>query len=105
MDEDDMSYLMTPELVLARVVADEKAPVADRVTALKMLEHPALLMLRELLVVEMPNKRKRDPNRPMRKPVPAKLRSLAAIKYAREVRLRQGLKVKVGAETGNPLGV
>jgi hypothetical protein len=43
----------------------------------------------------MPKKRKQDETRPLRKSVPSKLQAVAAIKYAREVRLRQGQKVSL----------
>jgi hypothetical protein len=94
MDEDEsMGWFMLPEEALARVVADEKAPIKSRVTALEMIEHPPLELLRRLLVKETPNRRKQDKTRPLRKSVPSKLQAVAAIKYAREVRLRQGKKV------------
>jgi hypothetical protein len=107
-----MGWFLTPEQALARVVADENAPVKDRVTALGMIEHPALELLRPLLVRSMPHLQ-RSP-RPPKKPIPAKLRSLAAIKFAREVRFRQdrararGISptdVDAATGTGNPLGV
>ena len=106
-----MAWLMTPETVLERVVADEKAPVRDRVEALRLLEHPPLKMLRRLIVQPVPSLQCSP--RPPQKPVPPKLRSLAAIKYARETRYRQekartksltGTRVD-DADTSNPLGV
>ncbi len=109
-----MAWLMEPETVLERVVDDPKAPVRDRVEALRMLEHPPLLLLRRLLVQPVPHMQHSP--RPPEKPVPPKLRSLAALKYAREVRFRQDrarAKAKspgahlanADADTGNPLGV
>ena len=92
-DESSMGWFMLPEEALARVVADDKAPIKSRVTALEMIEHPPLELLRMLLVRETPNRRKQDKTRPMRKSVPSKLQAVAAIKYAREMRLRQGQKV------------
>jgi hypothetical protein len=74
-----MSKFMSPRSCLARLVEDEEAPVGLRVQALKQIVRPPLVMLRRLLV----DTAKRTT------PVPAKLRAVAAIRYATEVQLRK----------------
>jgi hypothetical protein len=71
-----MSKFMSPEKALQRLVEDTAAPVLARCEALRQLAHPPLLLLRRLLVETA----KRT------KPVPARLRAIAAFAYARHRR-------------------
>jgi hypothetical protein len=70
---------MSPQTALARRAEDPDAPIMARCEALKQLAHPPLSLLRRLLVETA----KRA------KPVPAKLKAIAALKYAHEVQLRK----------------
>jgi len=70
---------MLPETALARLVEDEGASIADRVSALRLIPHPALCMLRRLL-----HRSRTDLTR-----VPSKLLAAAALAYAREVQARK----------------
>jgi hypothetical protein len=74
-----MPKFMLPETALSRLVEDDSAPIGARVKALEQLKHPALCMLRRLLV----STSKRT------KPVPSKLLAVATLKYAQEVQLRK----------------
>jgi len=77
---------MLPETALARLVEDEGASIADRVSALRLIPHPALCMLRRLL-----HRSRTDLTR-----VPSKLLAAAALAYAREVQAR---KIKLPRNT------
>ncbi len=70
---------MLPETALARLVEDADAPIMARCEALRQLAHPPLCLLRHLLV----DTAKRS------KPVPAKLKAIAALAYVRELQLRK----------------
>lgn len=74
-----MPKYMLPSTALARLVEDDEAPVMPRCEALRQLQRPPLTLLRRLLV----DTDKRS------KPVPAKLRAIAALAYAREIQLRK----------------
>ena len=70
---------MLPETALARLVEDEGVSVADRVSALRLIPHPALCMLRRLL-----HRSRTEPS-----PVPSKLLAAATLAYAKEVQVRK----------------
>ena len=74
-----MPKFMKPETALARLAEDEDAPMGTRCKALRQLAHPPLSLLRRLLV----DTSKRN------KPVPAKLKAIAALAYVREIALRK----------------
>src|SRR5260370_23522323 len=74
-----MPKFMQPETALARLVEDEGATVADRVSALKMIPHPALCMLRRIL-----HRSRTDSTC-----VPSRLLAAAALAYAKEVQVRK----------------
>jgi hypothetical protein len=88
-----MAEFMAPETALSRLVEDDAAPLGARMRALRELPHPSLKMLRRLLV----NSKKR------KRPVPAKVRALATLRYAEEMRLQNVRREMrpVGA-LGNP---
>ena len=93
-----MAKFMRPETALARLAEDEHAPIRARVQALQQLTHPPLCMLRRLLAET--SKRV--------KPVPSKIRALAALKYAQESEYRKlnAAKAKVQVkQSGNALGI
>jgi hypothetical protein len=93
-----MAKFMRPETALARLAEDEHAPIRARVQALQQLTHPPLCMLRRLLAET--SKRV--------KPVPSKVRALAALKYAEETQYRKvnAAKAKtLAAQAGNALGI
>ncbi|MGD0181622.1 MAG: hypothetical protein ABSC15_17560 [Terriglobales bacterium] len=96
-----MPRFMQPRTALARLVEDEEAPVGARCRALRQLAHPPLLLLRRLLV----DTAKRT------KPVPARLRAIAALAFAHEVQLRKvkasfrGRKQKQDKTSSNALGI
>jgi hypothetical protein len=73
-----MPEFMSVETALQRLVEDDAAPIGARVRALRELPHPSLKMLRRLIVDTKTRKR----------PVPAKVRSLATLRYAEEMRLQ-----------------
>jgi hypothetical protein len=75
-----MGILMSPDCVLLRVVEDEAVPAMHRVKALELVKHPPLRLLRRLLV---------EPRIPRKKPVPPRLRAVAALAYAREMALKK----------------
>jgi hypothetical protein len=88
-----MAEFMAPETALSRLVEDDAAPIGARVRALHELRHPSLKMLRRLLVDT--KKRKR--------PVPAKVRALATLRYAEEMRLQNVRRLmRATATPGNP---
>lgn len=88
---------MKPDCALTRLVKDEDAPIGKRVQALKLLTHPELRMLRELLY---------EPKTPRAKPVPIKLKALAAIRYKQEMELRKVRKLHRAEKAGgNALGI
>lgn len=92
-----MPFFMKPECALTRLVKDEDAPIGRRVQALKLLAHPELRMLRDLLW---------EPKTPRAKPVPVKLKALAAIRYKQEMELRKIRKLHAPTKTkGNSLGI
>lgn len=80
-----MSKFMSAEIALQRLVGDTQAPVLARCEALRQLARPPLSMLRRLLVIPRSAvelaKRKR--------PVPARLRAIATLKYTHELQLRK----------------
>jgi hypothetical protein len=93
-----MAKFMRPETALARLAEDEHAPILARVQALQQLTHPPLCMLRRLLAETS----KRI------KPVPSKVRALAALKYAQESEYRKltAAKAKVQVKhSTNALGI
>ena len=93
-----MAKFMRPETALARLAEDEHAPIHARVQALQQLPHPPLCMLRRLLAET--SKRAR--------PVPSKVRALAALKYAQETQYREtnAVKAKVQVrQSPNALGI
>ena len=93
-----MAKFMRPETALARLAEDEHAPIRARVQALQQLTHPPLCMLRRLLAETS----KRI------KPVPSKIRALAALKYAQESEYRKlnAAKAKVQVkQSANALGI
>jgi hypothetical protein len=93
-----MAKFMRPETALARLAEDEHAPIRARVQALQQLTHPPLCMLRRLLAETS----KRI------KPVPSKIRALAALKYAQESEYRKlnAAKAKVQVkQSTNALGI
>jgi hypothetical protein len=96
-----MAELMSADYVLRAVVDDEAAPTKMRCDALRQLEHPPLLLLRRLLVETA----KRT------KPVPSRLRALAALAYAREVKFRKAeaavrpKRQQADNDTPNALGI
>jgi len=101
-----MSKFMSPEVALQRLVEDTQAPVLARCEALRQLAHPPLCLLRRLLAIPRSTvetaKRKR--------PVPARLRAIATLAYAREVQLRKARPGKSGRRqtqdtASNALGI
>ncbi len=91
-----MGLWMRKQTALARLVEDEAAPIMARVRALEQIEHPALAMLRRLIV---------ESRTPRNKPTPAKLRATAALRYAREWEARQKRKRQKSTLTSNLLGI
>jgi hypothetical protein len=92
-----MAKFMLPQTALARLAEDEHAPIRARVQALQQLAHPPLCMLCRLLAET--SKRV--------KPVPSKVRALAALKYPQETQSKgQRSKAKTLApQSGNALGI
>jgi hypothetical protein len=95
-----MPKFMSVSTALARLVEDDAAPVMARCKALQQLAHPALTLLRRLLV---------DTNK-RTTPVPSRLRAIAALKFAHEVQFRKIKANKGGRRTkqeseSNPLGI
>lgn len=88
---------MLATTALARLVEDDGAPVGSRVRALRQLDDPPLSMLRRLLVESA----KRTV------PVPARLKAVAALAYARELQLRKHRphKRKTAEHSANALGI
>src|SRR5437868_3140074 len=80
-----MSFLPSADTVLLRVVVDEKAPVSQRVAALKLVKHAPMTILRNLLV---------ESKTPGKKPVPSKLKAVAALAYSREMELKKIRKLR-----------
>lgn len=70
---------MSPVSALSRVVEDENAPVALRCAALQQIQRPTLALLRRILV----------DTEARTKPVPSRLKAIAALAYAREIQLRK----------------
>ena len=92
-----MGLFMKADSALLRVVIDDACPVMARVNALKQVQHPPLIVLRSLIV---------ETETPRLKPVPVKLKTLAALKYAEEVTLRARKKAMTQKSTRpNPLGI
>jgi hypothetical protein len=89
-----MPKYMLASTALARLVENENASPNARCDALRQLDHPPLALLRRLLVES--DKRFT--------PVPVRLKSLATLKYARELGLRK-LKPKRKAVESNSLGI
>jgi len=88
---------MLPETALARLVEDESASVTDRVRALKMIDHPALCLLRRLL-----HRSRTNPER-----VPSRLLAAAALAFAKEVAFRKVRPARVPkkSQADNALGI
>jgi hypothetical protein len=88
---------MDPITALSRLVEDEGATVADRVRALRMIEHPSLCLLRRLL-----HRSRSNPER-----VPSRLLAAAALAFAKEIAFRKGRPARPPKEpeTGNALGI
>jgi hypothetical protein len=86
---------MKPESALKRLVEDDQAPVVSRVEALRQLAHPPLNLLRRLLV----DTKYRE------KPVPPRVRALAALRYVTEIRLQEERRQrrKQAAQSGQDL--
>jgi hypothetical protein len=92
-----MSKFMLPETALSRVVEDEEAPTTDRVRALRMLNHPPLVMLRRRL-----HRSRTNPAR-----VPSRLLAAASISYAKEVAFRKSRQAHApkNSSAGIALGI
>lgn len=93
-----MGLWMSKRTALTRLVEDDDAPVMARVRALEQLEHPQLAVLRRILV----NSKTRQ------KPVPSKLRAVAALAYSREIQLRKirnERRRRMPDTRDNPLGI
>jgi hypothetical protein len=88
---------MLPETALARLVEDPGATVADRVRALRLLDHPPLVMLRRLL-----HRSHSSPDR-----VPSRLLAAAALAFAKEVAFRKVRPARVPkkSQADNALGI
>lgn len=78
-----MGLWMKPESAFPRVVEDDRAGLMQRVRAQTAVPHPPLALLRRLLV---------EPVIRRAKPIPAKLRALAAVKYREQMELRKRKK-------------
>jgi hypothetical protein len=96
-----MAEFMSVVTALHRLVEDDSAPVGARMRALRELPHPSLKMLMRLLVDT--KKRKR--------PIPAKIRALAALRYSEEMHLQNARReMRLAAlphnpSSANPLGI
>jgi hypothetical protein len=95
-----MGKWMSEITALTRVVEDPDAPVMARCKSLKSIPHPELAVLRRLLV---------ETKTPRAKPVPSKLKALAALAYAKEMQLKkirsQQRKLNKPTGSGNALGI
>jgi len=90
-----MAYWMKADTALLRVVEDDGAGIMKRVRALEMVERAPMALLRRLIL---------EPKTPRKKPIPSKLRAVAALKYAKQLaRKKKGEKAKHVAD--NPLGI
>ncbi len=93
-----MGFWMSGRCALSRLIEDDDAPVMARIRALEQIEHPPLAMLRRLLV----NSRTRQ------RPVPSKLKAVAALAYARELELkkrRDAYRIRSDEHHPNTLGI
>jgi hypothetical protein len=90
-----MPKFMLATTALARLVENENASPNARCEALRQLEHPPLVLLRRLLV---------DSDKRVT-PVPIRLKSLATLKYARELGVRKLKPRKKPAVEANSLGI
>lgn len=93
-----MGLWMSAKTVLQRVIEDQSAPVMMRVKALQQVQHPELAMLRRLLV----------DTKTRTKPIPAKLKALASLKYVQELalrKLRKQQRAQINQISGNALGL
>jgi hypothetical protein len=90
-----MAKFMSAATALARLVEDDAAPPHARCDAIKQLAHPQLAMLRRLLVSS--DKRL--------VPVPVRLKSIAALLYAKELATRKLKPPKRKAVESNSLGI
>jgi len=88
-----LSKFMQPKTALARLVEDGKAPIMARYRALQQLAHPSLNMLRRLLVQTRTAKGKPT--------IPARIRALAALRYADEMKLQSYRREMRKAEKKN----
>jgi len=91
-----MGRWMSTQTALTRLVEDDDAPVMARVHALEQIAHPQLAVLRRLLV------------KTRQKPVPSKLKAVAALAYAQELqlrRIRRERNKRIGDTSNNPLGI
>ena len=96
-----MGLWISARRALLRLVEDDAAGILQRVKALQQVEHPPLILLRRLLV---------ESKTPRAKPVPAKLKAVATLKYAREIELRRMRKLqkrqdKTQGSVTNALGI
>lgn len=93
-----MSKFMSPNAALSRVVEDNEAPTALRCEALQQIARPTLALLRRILV----------DTETRTKPVPSRLKAIAALIYAREIQLRKsrpGRTRKTQDAESNALGI
>ena len=74
-----MAKFMSAATALARLAEDDAAPPHARCDALRQLSHPPLALLRRLLV----DSDKRTT------PIPSRLKSIAALAYAKELAVRK----------------
>ncbi len=79
-----MGRWMSTRTALTRLVEDDDAPTMKRVRALSLIAHPELSLLRRLLVA----------SKTRQKPVPSKLKAVAALAYAQEMELRNIRKAR-----------
>jgi hypothetical protein len=94
-----MGLFITAERALWRLIENEDAGIMQRVRALQQAKRPPLILLRRLIV---------DSKTPRTKPVPAKLKALATLRYAQEFelrRLRRLKKVQQNKPSDNALGI
>jgi hypothetical protein len=89
-----MAKFMTVRTALCRLIEDEAAPVNSRCHALRQLDRPPLALLRRLLV---------ETKRLV--PVPANLKAIAALAYAKELAMRKLKPRKRKAVESNSLGI
>ncbi len=90
-----MPKFMKVDTALRRLAEDAAAPLNARCDALRQIQRPQLSMLRRLLV-----------NSSQAKPVPARLKAIAALRYAHEIQLRKIRPRKTAQQAhDNALGI